>query len=93
MSDLFDSTGCAEQDTCEAYALHCCCWVLTCMLDDAQDKVPQNVADEISSAIASTREVAQSSEDPEAIRAKVPKHMDLSVACCTWLSITVWPSP
>ena len=60
---------------------------------DAQDKVPQNVADEISSAIASTREVAQSSEDPEAIRAKVPEHMDLSVACCTWLSITVWPSP
>jgi hypothetical protein len=55
--------------------------------------VPQNVADEISSAIASTREVAQSSEDPEAIRAKVPEYMDLSVSCCTWLSITVWPSP
>lgn len=36
-----------------------------------QDKLPQNVVDEINSAIASTREVTQSSSDPEAIRAKV----------------------
>lgn len=36
-----------------------------------QDKLPQNVVDEINSAIASARDTAQNSTDPEAIRAKV----------------------
>jgi chaperone protein DnaK len=40
-------------------------------LAEYKDKLPQNVIDDISGAITSTRELAQTSEDPEAIRAKV----------------------
>jgi hypothetical protein len=49
-------------------------------LDVAQDKLPQNVVDEINSAIVSTRDAAQNSTDPEAIRAKVCRKLNVFMA-------------
>ena len=84
------STG--PQLVCFTFGVRTACR-LTCRPScSLQDKLPQNVIDEINSAISSTRELAQSSDDAEAIRAKVRLALchgsscaspDVDLICCT----------